>query len=151
MRVLILGQNFFAGRLRPEMVFDCRIGVGAAARGIITAVTNSALALPAGTHPDSVNLHRYPADIVTHIGRAYGQGAALARQRLQVLIGERPDCRLPRIIRAIVYLGHGDVAALDDAIDLARLDYRDLLTRAEYVADAAGEPVRVRDFSQPLR
>ena len=149
-RVLILAQRFFAGRLRPEMVFEGRRDGEAVARGIITAVANAALRLPPGTHPDSVNLHRYPADVAAYLDRHYGARAALVRQRLQVLLGERPDCRLPRIIRAILYLGGGDAEALDEACELARADYRDLLLAAEYVRGADGALRRVRDFREPL-
>lgn len=146
-RVLILAQQFFAGRLRPEMVFDCRAGGEAVARGIVTAVANEALRLSPKHHPDSLNLRRYPADIGARIDAAYGGSAALVRQRLQVLLGERPDCRLPRIVRAILWLGGGDVARLDDAIDMARADYRDLLRDAEYAPGSDGGHVRVRDLT----
>lgn len=146
-RVLILAQRFFAGRLCPEMVFDCYAGGETVARGLITAVANEALRLSPKHHPDSLNLRRYPADIGAYIDAHYGASAALVRQRLQVLLGERPDCRLPRIVRAMLWLGAGDAARLDDAIDMARADYRDLLQAAEYAAGPSGQRVRVRDLS----
>ena len=148
-RVLILAQRFFAGRLRAEMVFDGYVGGEAVARGIVTAVANEALRLPVGTHPDSVNLLRYPSDISAFIDEEYGVRAALVRQQLQVLLGERPDCRLPRIVRAILWLGardSTDLEAFDAAEDLARSDYRDLLRAAEYTP---GPPERqVRDLAR---
>ena len=144
-RVMILAQHFFAGRLAPEMVFDCRSGGGAVARGIVTAVANGALRLSPKHHPASLNLRRYPRDIGAYIDAHYGARAALVRQRLQVLLGERPDCRLPSVVRAILFLGRraggqvasGDAFDFDDAEALAREDYRALLGHAGAIANGA--------------
>ena len=149
-RVLILAQRFFAGRLTPEMVFEGSRGGEAVARGIVTAVVNEALRLPVGTHPDSVNLRRYPADVGAYIDAHYGARAALVRQRLQVLLGERPDCRLPRIVRAILLLGGGDFARFEEACERAREDYRDLLLAAEYEREADGRLRRVQNLGEAL-
>ena len=159
-RVLVLAQRFFAGRLAPEMVFDCRSGGEGVARGIITSVSNEALRLSPKHHPFSLNLRRYPADIGTYIDAHYGERAALVRQRLQVLLGERPDCRLPSIVRAVLFLGRsagrsgafGGALDLDDAEALARGDYRELLREAGEAAARelggdAGDGGRAWDFS----
>ena len=150
LHVQILAQQFFAGRLAPEMVFTCKQAGQAVARGVLTKVENPALLRDPKTHPASLNLNRYPVDILVRLRADFGVRASLVHQRLQVLLGERPDCRSPRIVRAILYLGSGDVDALDEAIDLARIDYRDLLLQAEYTTGADGEPTHVRDLSQPF-
>ncbi len=146
--VRMLAQNFFAGRLRPEMVFDGEVGGVKVARGIVTTVENEALALPQGIHPDSVNLHRYPADVVARIDADFGQRAALAFRELQEVIGETPSVRQPRITRGILWLAGGDLAKLDGAIELAVKDYRDLLMAAEYERGPEGEAIRRRDFAE---
>ncbi len=144
---MILAQDFFAGRLRPEMVFDGAVGGQAVARGIVTAVANEALALGEGTHPDSVNLHRYPADIRARIDADFGPRAAIAFREIQEAIGQTPSVRQPRIIRGIVWLAGGDLRELDLALDLAVRDYRDVLVAAEYAPSPDGEPTRLRDLT----
>ena len=144
-RVLILAQRFFAGRLAPEMAFDCRSGGESVARGLVTDVANEALRLSPKHHPASLNLRRYPPDIGAYLDAHYGPRAALARHRLQVLLGERPDCRLPAVVRAIVFLGRASATALDDAEDLAREDYRRLLRHA---GGAAGGAAGGWDFTE---
>lgn len=51
-----------------------------------------------------------------------------------------------RIVRCIVFVANGDLDLLDKAIDLAKIDYRDLIVLAEY--DEKYE--RVRDLSTPF-
>lgn len=146
--VRMLAQQFFAGRLRGGMVFDGAAGGAAVARGILTAVANEALVLPEGVHPDSVNLHGYPRDILERIEADFGVRAPLAFRDLQTLVGALPSVRQPRILRAILHLAAGDAEALDDAIALAAKDYRDLIMAAEYGTGAEGETVRLRDLTK---
>lgn len=48
------------------------------------------------------------------------------------------------IIRSLIYLSHGDLARLNQLIELAKSDWRDLLVAAEYDSNY----VRVRDFEK---
>ena len=50
----------------------------------------------------------------------------------------------PRVIRCVVYLAAGDLGKLQEKIKLARMDWRDVITNAEYDFDT-GE--QIRDFS----
>ena len=132
---ILLAQQFFAGRLEVGAVFTGSVAGEDVARGVLTEVVNPALRLPSDVVPASVNLHRYPADIAPRIDGDFGALAGLARQRLQVLLGERPDCRHPRIVRAILRLAGGTRDGLDEALDLARDDYRELLAAAERLGE----------------
>jgi len=51
-----------------------------------------------------------------------------------------------RLLRCIVYVAKGDLASLDKAINLATIDYRDMIVWAEYDDDLQ----RVRDFNLPF-
>ena len=51
-----------------------------------------------------------------------------------------------RILRCIVFVANGDLNRLEKAIDLAKIDCRDLIVLAEY--DEKNE--RVRDLSNPF-
>ncbi len=145
--VRMLAQHFFAGRLRPEMIFDGEVGGETVARGIVSSVENEALALGEDIHPDSVNLHRYPTDILARIDADFGQQAPIAFRELQEVIGETPSVRQPRIIRGILWVANGDMGKLDEAIELAVRDYRNLLTAAEYAPGADGRAEWVRDLT----
>ncbi len=51
-----------------------------------------------------------------------------------------------RIIRCIVYVSQGDLTKLDEAQQLAELDYRDLIISAEY----KNFEERLRNFNNPF-
>lgn len=51
-----------------------------------------------------------------------------------------------RILRCIVYLADGNINSLKEMIDLAKIDFRDVIYQAEY--DCRDQ--RMRDFSQPF-
>jgi len=51
-----------------------------------------------------------------------------------------------RILRCVVYLADGNINSLKAMIDLATIDYRDVIYQAEY--DCADQ--RKRDFNQPF-
>ncbi len=59
------------------------------------------------------------------------------------------DSRLgDRELRCALFLGEGDLDKLKRAIDLGKLDYRDLILNAEYETPGYR---RVRDFTEPRR
>ncbi len=57
-----------------------------------------------------------------------------------------PDLSIDRILRCIVFVADGDMNTLEQAIDLAKLDYRDLIVWAEYDRDDN----RIRDLTLPF-
>ena len=59
---------------------------------------------------------------------------------------QNPELASDRILRCIVFVAQGDLDTFDKAIDLATIDYRDLIVWAEY----DGNYERVRDLSTPF-
>jgi len=72
--------------------------------------------------------------------------AALATSVLKDFAEENQELSNERILRCIVFVARGDLNRLGEAIDLAKIDYRDLIVWAEY--DEKRE--RVRDLSVPF-
>jgi hypothetical protein len=59
---------------------------------------------------------------------------------------QNPDLGSDRFIRCIVQVANGDLGRLDQAIELAVVDYRDLIVWAEYDENH----LQIRDLSQPF-
>jgi len=87
-------------------------------------------------------------DIRDRIADDFGADAASAVAT--VLERERsasPDLFTDRILRCAVHAAAGDLDTLRRALDLARIDYRDLIVWAEY-DNAFGD--RKRDLTRPF-
>ncbi len=69
--------------------------------------------------------------------------AALALSVLEDFAGQNQELSDERILRCIVFVATGDLDRLGEAIDLAKIDYRDLIVWAEYDENLE----RVRDLS----
>ena len=61
-------------------------------------------------------------------------------------MAENQELSVDRILRCIVFVANGELDLLDKAIELAKIDYRDLIVWAEY--DEKRE--QVRDLSVPF-
>lgn len=85
-------------------------------------------------------------DIGARIERDFGAGALAGIESVlqPLLTGDRPG-ELDRIVRCVIVLAAGDVAALRHNVEQALLDYRDVIYWAEY--DANG---RTADYGQPF-
>lgn len=60
-----------------------------------------------------------------------------------------------RVIRCVVYVSQGKIEQLESAIQLAELDWRDVIVAAEYVPKSGtkrslGDYVQVRDMNLPF-
>ncbi len=149
--IAILSQDYFQHRLYRGQTFDCYQGARIIGRGEIVQVINERLQLPADAKAARwVNLHDFPADIAAHIEQAYGSRKAVVFNQLQFMLAQVPAARHPRIVRAVLHLANGDRFALEDAIALARRDYRDVLLQAEYAFGVGGRHMRIHDFRNPL-
>lgn len=73
-------------------------------------------------------------DIVRKVNRDFDQpdSAALAMSVLADFTEQHQELSSDRILRCIVFVANGDLDLLDKAIDLAKIDYRDLIVSAEY-------------------
>ena len=72
--------------------------------------------------------------------------AALALSVLADFVDQNQELSSDRIVRCIVFVANGDLTRLENAIDLAKKDYRDLIVWAEY--NEKNE--RVRDLTNPF-
>jgi hypothetical protein len=72
--------------------------------------------------------------------------AALALSVLADFVDQNRELSSDRLVRCIVFLADGDLDRLEEALDLAKKDYRDLTVRAEY--NEKNE--RVRDLAHPF-
>jgi hypothetical protein len=81
-------------------------------------------------------------DIIEKISRDFKNHdeAELALTVLTDFVEENQDISNDRILRCMVFVANGDIATLEQAIELAKIDYRDLIVWAEY--DDKEEPVR---------
>jgi hypothetical protein len=72
--------------------------------------------------------------------------AALALSVLADFVDQNRELSSDRLVRCIVFLADGDLDRLEEALDLAKKDYRDLIVRAEYNE----EDEHVRDLTHPF-
>jgi hypothetical protein len=87
-------------------------------------------------------------DVLVKIRRDFGEAEALqVIERLEGLPCEDRQLFCDRILRCIVFVAAGRLALVEEAVALARLDYRDLIIWAEY--DRQFE-TRHRDLSLPF-
>ena len=59
---------------------------------------------------------------------------------------QNPDLSSDRFIRCLVQVADGDLGRLDQAIELAVVDFRDLIVWAEYDENR----LQIRDLSKPI-
>ena len=72
--------------------------------------------------------------------------AALALSVVADFVEQNRELSSDRIVRCLVFLADGDLDRLEEALDLAKKNHRDLLVRAEYNE----KNDRVRDLTQPF-
>ncbi|MHC4942739.1 MAG: hypothetical protein ACYTG7_06930 [Planctomycetota bacterium] len=87
-------------------------------------------------------------DIIDKIHRDFGSSddAELVIEALSDFRARNPDIESDRIIRCIVFVASGNLDTLEQAIELARTDYRDLIMWAEYNE----KDQRIRDMNKPF-
>lgn len=87
-------------------------------------------------------------DIVQKVKRDFESpdDAALALALLADFTEQNQELAADRILRCIVFVANGDLDLFGKALDLARIDYRDLIVWAEY--DDRFQ--QIRDLSVPF-
>ena len=87
-----------------------------------------------------------PPDIVARIELQFGQNAREAIELLEAFVVAGQIRETNRVIRCLVHLAGGSIPKLCENIQLAEVDYRDVIWNAEY--DHSDE--RKRDLSIPF-
>ena len=82
-------------------------------------------------------------DIYQKIVRDFGNRANECIERIEALDAATKGLIDDQLIRCIVYLASGDLASLDEWIERARLDWRDVIMNAEF---SSPDEKHVRDF-----
>jgi hypothetical protein len=85
-------------------------------------------------------------DIIYKIHADFGLNAAQALTTVETSFAD--ELPVARLIRCIVYLSEGKLDKLEQYIDAAKQDPRDVMLWAEYDDSKASGPIRRRDFSQ---
>jgi hypothetical protein len=90
----------------------------------------------------------FKQDIIKKIQQDFGSpdDAELVLSTLSDFVDRNPDLKSDRILRCILFVAEGNLDALGKAIDLARVDYRDLIMGAEY----SEKDERIRDMNKPF-
>lgn len=83
-------------------------------------------------------------DIYQKLQRDFGPQLQEAIGEIEAVDAATKGLISDRIIRAVIYLSKGDLERLRKQIELARIDWRDVLMAAEYDE----KEVRVRDFDK---
>jgi hypothetical protein len=87
-----------------------------------------------------------PPDIVIRVEKDFGDRRAEARRLLlEHLAIHDPRTGHPRILRCIVFAAAGSIEKLKSMIELARIDWRDVIVAGEY---EDWKPVR--DLNRPF-
>lgn len=85
-------------------------------------------------------------DIFQKIEKDFGKDAKLAHKEFEILDAKTKGLISDRLFRAIVYLAEGNIDKLKMYIEMARVDWRDVLWQAEY--DSPDDSERNRDFNK---
>ncbi|MEP2937554.1 MAG: hypothetical protein ABJM06_09475 [Gilvibacter sp.] len=89
----------------------------------------------------------FPQDIYQKLQQDFGADYKKALQLLEPYAKREPEVSM-RIHRGIVYVANGNFEKLEQAIELALTDWRDLIMWAEYEGTSLDDAVRVRDFTR---
>jgi hypothetical protein len=87
----------------------------------------------------------FAEDIEKRILKLFGAQSDKAKEILQKL--QDPTGSQLRIIRCVLVLSGGDINKLEEAINFAIIDYRDVINGAEY--DKGGN--RIANYNNPFR
>ena len=61
------------------------------------------------------------------------------------------DTRLSyRVLRCVLFLAEGSLEKLNNYIEIAKTDYRDVIFFAEYTEHDKKHPKQIRDFNRPF-
>lgn len=90
-----------------------------------------------------------PADVIARVQKDFPKNDVMSiLQLLDEFRGENPELS-NRVIRCIVFLARGSYEKFARAVELARLDWRDLIVEAEYDG-WYGEENRRRNMNLPF-
>ena len=95
---------------------------------------------------------KYPTDIIQKITSDFGESGAYVVTLLDNGIQKTDIIKSDRIIRCILFLAGRDINKLEEYIESAIRDPRDVIFWAEYEnREDITTAMRIRDFSRPFK
>ncbi|MCB5973082.1 hypothetical protein LIT07_12075, partial [Flavobacterium psychrophilum] len=95
-------------------------------------------------------IEKLPSDILTQIEFQFAKNHKKVLQILETELTENDFLNSNRIIRCIIFLSENSVEKLNENINSAKIDWRNIILWAEYENDQNNEPKLKRDFNKPF-
>ena len=95
-------------------------------------------------------IRKLSSDILTQIGIQFEENYKTVLQILETELAENDFLNSDRIIRCIIFLSENSVEKLNENINSAKIDWRDIILWAEYENNERNEPILKRDFNKPF-
>ena len=95
-------------------------------------------------------IKKLSSDILTQIGIQFEENYKTVLQILETELAENDFLNSDRIIRCIIFLSENSVEKLNENINSAKIDWRDIILWAEYENNERNEPILKRDFNKPF-
>ena len=90
------------------------------------------------------------SDILTQIKLQFGENHKKVIEILENELSENDFLNSNRIIRCIIFLSEKNIEKVKENINLAKIDWRDIILLAEYENNENSEPKLIRDFNKPF-
>ena len=90
------------------------------------------------------------SDILTQIKLQSGENHKKVIEILENELSENDFLNSNRIIRCIIFLSEKNIEKVKENINLAKIDWRDIILLAEYENNENSEPKLIRDFNKPF-
>ena len=95
-------------------------------------------------------IKKLSSDILTQIGIQFEENYKTVLQILETELAENDFLNSDRIIRCIIFLSENSVEKLNENINSAKIDWRDIILWAEYENNERNQPILKRDFNKPF-
>ena len=90
------------------------------------------------------------SDILTQIKLQFGKNHKKVIEILENELSENDFLNSNRIIRCIIFLSEKNIEKVKENINLAKIDWRDIILLAEYQNIENKKPKLIRDFNKPF-
>ena len=90
------------------------------------------------------------SDILTQIKLQFNENHKKLIETLENELSENDYLNSNRIIRCIIFLSEKNIEKVKENINLAKIDWRDIILLAEYENNENSEPKLIRDFNKPF-
>ena len=95
-------------------------------------------------------IEKLSSDILTQIKHQFGENHKKVIEILENELSENDFLNSNRIIRCLIFLSEKNIEKVKENINLAKIDWRDIIFLAEYESNEKSEPKLIRDFNKPF-